>query len=61
MGAKQTPQLIPMCHPLMLAAVDVGCDFDDAAGELYIETVVRSTGKTGVEMGKPLLLPAQPP
>ncbi|MGI6468163.1 MAG: cyclic pyranopterin monophosphate synthase MoaC [Syntrophomonadaceae bacterium] len=50
MGAKQTPQLIPMCHPLMLAAVDVEYDFDDAAGELYIETVVRSTGKTGVEM-----------
>ncbi len=50
MGAKQTPQLIPMCHPLMLASVDVEYGFDHTAGELHIETVVRSTGKTGVEM-----------
>ncbi len=50
MGAKQTPHLIPMCHPLMIAAVDVEYAFDQEAGELIIETVVTSTGKTGVEM-----------
>ncbi|MGI6434527.1 MAG: cyclic pyranopterin monophosphate synthase MoaC [Syntrophomonadaceae bacterium] len=50
MAAKQTPQLIPMCHPLMIAAVDVEFDFAPATGELLIETVVKSTGRTGVEM-----------
>lgn len=50
MGAKQTPHLIPMCHPLMIAAVDVEYKFDLASGQLHIETTVRSTGKTGVEM-----------
>ena len=50
MGAKQTPHLIPMCHPLMIAAVDVEYRFDTEASQLHIETMVRSTGKTGVEM-----------
>ncbi len=50
MAAKQTPHLIPMCHPLMLDAVDVEFDFVSETGELLIETVVKSTGRTGVEM-----------
>lgn len=50
MGAKQTPHLIPMCHPLIIDAVEVEFDFDLDASQLQIETTVRSTGRTGVEM-----------
>jgi cyclic pyranopterin monophosphate synthase len=50
MGAKQTPALIPMCHPLMLTGVDIEYDFDEADSSLIISTEVRTSGKTGVEM-----------
>jgi cyclic pyranopterin phosphate synthase len=45
---KDTPRLIPMCHPIPISAVTV--DFTE--GEGFIETTVRvkSLGKTGVEM-----------
>jgi cyclic pyranopterin phosphate synthase len=50
MAAKNTPQIIPLCHPLLLT--HVGCQFDcDAAnGSIHVTTRVRCTGKTGVEM-----------
>lgn len=48
MAAKNTPQIIPMCHPLMLTGTDIAFDVgDDAIG---ITATVRTTGKTGVEM-----------
>ena len=49
-AAKSTPALIPMCHPLMIEAVDV--DFTPERGEKSVTVVVtvRSSGKTGVEM-----------
>lgn len=50
MGAKQTPALIPMCHPLMLTSVDISFEFKDLEGRLIINTQVKTTGKTGVEM-----------
>jgi len=50
MGAKQTAQLIPMCHPLMLTGVDIDFEFDEEASTLTIYAVVKTTGKTGVEM-----------
>ncbi|MGR6835271.1 cyclic pyranopterin monophosphate synthase MoaC [Syntrophomonas erecta] len=50
MGAKQTPALIPMCHPLMLTSVDISFEFEDLKGRLIINTQVKTTGKTGVEM-----------
>jgi cyclic pyranopterin monophosphate synthase len=50
MGAKQTPSLIPMCHPLMLAGVDIDFEFDEAGTALIIRSLVKTTGKTGVEM-----------
>lgn len=50
MGAKQTATLIPMCHPLMLTAVDIEFIFDDLLPALVIRSEVRTTGKTGVEM-----------
>ncbi len=50
MGAKQTWQLIPMCHPLLLTGVDIAFAFDEAASAIDIVATVRTTGKTGVEM-----------
>jgi len=50
MGAKQTPALIPMCHPLMLSSVDISFSFDEEKTALIIESLVKTTGKTGVEM-----------
>jgi cyclic pyranopterin phosphate synthase len=50
MGAKQTPGLIPMCHPLMLTGVDIEFSFDEADSTLIIQSQVKTSGKTGVEM-----------
>jgi cyclic pyranopterin phosphate synthase len=48
MGAKQTPALIPLCHPLALSAVNVDLEVLDDAVE--ITATVRTTDRTGVEM-----------
>lgn len=48
MGAKRTSDLVPMCHPLMLTGVDI--KFDVQIDRVLIEAVVKTTGKTGVEM-----------
>jgi cyclic pyranopterin monophosphate synthase len=48
MGAKRTPDLIPMCHPLMLTGVEV--DFELADEEVRIQAMVKTQGRTGVEM-----------
>lgn len=50
MAAKQTANLIPLCHPLMLAQVDVQFAVDAAASCIHITATVRTRGKTGVEM-----------
>ncbi len=50
MAAKRVPELIPLCHPLLLAKVDVEFRIDEAASRIEITATVRSTGKTGVEM-----------
>jgi len=50
MGAKKTPDLIPMCHPLLLTGID--CDIEelpDLPG-FKLSVTARLTGKTGVEM-----------
>jgi len=49
MGAKQTSLIIPMCHPLMLTSVDIRFRYEDEKS-IAIEAVVKTTGKTGVEM-----------
>jgi len=50
MGAKKTPDLIPMCHPLMLSGIGVSfSELDEGCG-LKIEVSVKCNGKTGVEM-----------
>jgi cyclic pyranopterin phosphate synthase len=47
-GAKRTPDLVPLCHPLALHAVDVAVDVADDAVE--IAATVRTADRTGVEM-----------
>lgn len=48
LGAKQTPNLIPLCHPLPLSAVTV--ELDAADSEVHIRATVKTRGVTGVEM-----------
>ena len=48
MGAKQTPTLIPLCHPLAISGVNVDLAVADDAVE--ISATVRTTDRTGVEM-----------
>ncbi len=50
LAAKQTSNLIPLCHPLMLNSVDVVCTLNDDDSCVDIEAVARVSGKTGVEM-----------
>jgi cyclic pyranopterin phosphate synthase len=50
MAAKQTPNLIPLCHPLLLTKVDVTFRVDERASCIEITAAVRTRGKTGVEM-----------
>lgn len=49
-AAKQTSTLIPLCHPLMLNAVDISFEFDHEASALQVAASCRVSGKTGVEM-----------
>ena len=49
MAAKQTPQLIPLCHVLPLEALEVAFSFPDEAA-VAIEAIVRVHARTGVEM-----------
>jgi len=48
MGAKQTPSLIPLCHPLSISGVTVDLTVSDDA--VSIVATVRTTDRTGVEM-----------
>lgn len=48
MAAKQTPHLIPLCHPLAISAVTIS--FTRQQQSIMIEATVRVSGQTGVEM-----------
>jgi cyclic pyranopterin phosphate synthase len=50
MAAKQTANLIPLCHPLPLSHVDVALEIDRARSCVEIAATVRTRAKTGVEM-----------
>ena len=50
MAAKRTGDLIPLCHPLPVTAVEVNLTADEAASTLEIEATARIVGRTGVEM-----------
>lgn len=50
MGAKQTANLIPLCHPLLLSHVDVALSLNDAKHAVEIKATASTSGQTGVEM-----------
>lgn len=50
MAAKKTPDLIPLCHPLLLTSVSVDFFTHPGQGRVEIEARVKVTGQTGVEM-----------
>ena len=50
MGAKRTPELIPMCHPILLSGVDLELTLNETECSVDILAAVSCTGATGVEM-----------
>ncbi|NOD33976.1 MULTISPECIES: cyclic pyranopterin monophosphate synthase MoaC [unclassified Ruegeria] len=50
MGAKKTPDLIPLCHPLPITKVAVELTLDPDLPGVQIEATVKTSGQTGVEM-----------
>ena len=50
MGAKRTPDLIPMCHPILIEGIDLSLHLDEARCSVEIEATVSCDGRTGVEM-----------
>lgn len=50
MGAKRTPELIPMCHPVLMDGVDMKLTLDEERRSVEIEAAVTCQGRTGVEM-----------
>src|SRR5579864_4089265 len=50
MAAKQTPQIIPLCHPLPMTHIDLHFGLDSAQGLIHIEARTRTTYKTGVDV-----------
>ena len=50
MGAKKTPDLIPLCHPLPITKVSVDLELDPDLPGVRILATVKTTGQTGVEM-----------
>ena len=49
-AAKKTPDLIPLCHTILIDSVKVEFSFNEADNSVEITSTVNSTGKTGVEM-----------
>jgi cyclic pyranopterin phosphate synthase len=49
-AAKKTGDLIPMCHPLNITAVNININPDSSKNKIDIEAEVKVTGQTGVEM-----------
>ncbi|CAJ1350822.1 unnamed protein product, partial [Effrenium voratum] len=50
MAAKRTPDLLPLCHPLLLSRTSVKCHLDEAKASVRVEAEVSCEGQTGVEM-----------
>ena len=50
MGAKRTPDIIPMCHPIPLNGVELSLTLDEARLSVEITAAVSADGRTGVEM-----------
>lgn len=49
-GVKETPRLLPHCHPIRITGAEVEIQPDEAGGRLHVVTTVRATDRTGVEM-----------
>ncbi|KAF7723113.1 Molybdenum cofactor synthesis protein 1 [Apophysomyces ossiformis] len=49
-AAKETSRLIPLCHPILLGSINVHLSLNDTRRSVECESVVETTGKTGVEM-----------
>lgn len=50
MGAKRTPELIPMCHPILMDGIDLKLKLDEERCSVEIQATVSCDGRTGVEM-----------
>jgi cyclic pyranopterin monophosphate synthase len=50
MAAKRTPDLIPLCHPILIDSINIEFKPDEKQNTVEITATVESTGKTGVEM-----------
>jgi cyclic pyranopterin phosphate synthase len=50
MAAKQTPDIIPLCHPVLIADVKVEFSLDEENSTVEVTVTVKSLGRTGVEM-----------
>jgi len=50
MAAKQTPQIIPLCHPLPMTHIDIQFTVDSGQGVISIEARTRTNYKTGVDV-----------
>ena len=50
MAAKRTSEIIPLCHPLNITSVDIDFKLDEKKSRIEIESCVKITGQTGVEM-----------
>src|SRR5437588_12356653 len=50
MAAKQTPQIIPLCHPLPMTHINLRFTVDSSQGLIHIEARTRTTYKTGVDV-----------
>ena len=50
MAVKSTPAIIPMCHPILIEAVDVEFELNEPDKSVTTIVTVKSSGKTGVEM-----------
>ena len=50
MGAKRTPELIPMCHPILIEGIDLKLWLDEERCSVEITASVSCDGRTGVEM-----------
>ena len=50
MGAKSTPHLIPLCHPISLNHVAVDLEIDEGRSGIHVTATARTEAKTGVEM-----------
>lgn len=50
MGAKRTPDMIPMCHPIPMDGIDLKLSLDEQRPSVEIQATVTCDGRTGVEM-----------